>query len=116
MRRAKFPKANSAGLFRSRELIAWGQSRAAWRRCRAPRRLGCMISIPIAEEAYEALKARIPGSMRPPRPKAGTGGCGSRSIANLSTGSWSSGSRARATATLFCGWLRPGPMFLQPCH
>jgi hypothetical protein len=48
-------------LFRSSEPAAAGDSGAAWCALVIGRhRLGSMISIPITDEAYEALKARNP--------------------------------------------------------
>jgi hypothetical protein len=43
----------------STKLFGAGRAREL-QRCRASHRLGAMISIPITDEAYEALKARMP--------------------------------------------------------
>ena len=60
-----------------------------------------MISIPITDEAYEALKARNPGINQD---QTARGRNGQRRIwvdPNLSTASWNSGAQARAIPTSF---------------
>ena len=73
-----------------------------------------MISIPITEEAYEALKARIPRIDQAPTSQGRNGpdaDLARSQICRAAPGA--PAPPAKAIATLFCGWPRPRPMFPQ---